>query len=248
MNLKRLLTVSKPGLRARQVLGVSAIYASLIIIVLAFCVVRARLIAKNAADTSEAAVFTNQPFFSLTTNRTFAPGERARLSASYRAIDHLDFRVYQVKDPLKFFKQLDNPHQMGEDEKEQLSNSYRSRLALLERTHSLKSSLYASIKDYVRRQLQRDHREKFNQKFRQPAGPSRTPLNIADYARVPLLNSNQLVSAWRENLPTTADYDQQIINLGERKPGVYLVEAVNENLRAYSIAVVTELTMVQKTT
>ena len=240
--------MSKAGSRGKQLLRVSAIYAALIVTVLAFSVVRARLMARNPDDTSEAPLFTNQPFFSLTTNRTFAPGERARLSASYRGVDHLDFRVYQVKDPLKFFKQLDNPHQMGEDEKEQLSNSYRSRLALLERTHSLKSSLYASIKDYVRRQLQRDHREKFNQKFRQPAGPSRTPLNIADYARVPLLNSNQLVSAWRETLPTAADYDQQIINLGERKPGVYLVEAVNENLRAYSIAVVTELTMVQKTT
>ena len=66
---------------------------------------------------------------------------------------------------------------------------------------------------------------------------------------MPLLNSNQLVSAWRERLPTSAEeYDQQMINLGERKPGVYLVEAVNDNLRAYSIAVVTDLTMVQKTT
>ena len=169
--------MSKAASRGKQLLRVSTIYALLIVTVLAFSVVRARLMAKNTDDTSEAPLFTNQPFFSLTTNRTFAPGERARLSASYRGVDHLDFRVYQVKDPLKFFKQLDNPHQMGEDEKEQLSSSYRSRLALLERTHSLKSSLYASIKDYVRRQLQRDHREKFNQKFRQPAGPSRTPLN-----------------------------------------------------------------------
>jgi len=52
-----------------------------------------------------------------------------------------------------------------------------------------------------------------------PPGPNRTPLNIADYARVPLLNSNQLVSAWRERLPTGSEtYDEQMINLGERKP------------------------------
>jgi len=235
--------------RLKRGLATSSIYLGVIIAALAFSVIRARLMAKSIAVTTQPTSFTDKPFFSLTTNRTFAPGERARLSASYRGVDHLDFRVYQVKDPLKFFKQLDDPHQMGDDEKEQLSSNYRSRLALLERTHSLKSSLYASIRDYVRRQLQRDHREKFNQKFRQPAGPMRTPLNIADYARVPLLNSNQLVSAWRERLPPVSDeYDQQMISLGERKPGVYLVEAVNDNLRAYSIAVVTDLTMVQKTT
>ena len=235
--------------RLKRGLATSSIYLGVIIAAVAFNAIRARLMAKSLADTTQPTSFTDKPFFSLTTNRTFAPGERARLSASYRGVDHLDFRVYQVKDPLKFFKQLDDPHQMGANEKEQLSSNYRSRLALLERTHSLKSSLYASIKDYVRRQLQRDHREKFNQKFRQPGGPMRTPLNIADYARVPLLNSNQLVSAWRERLPPISDqYDQQMISLGERKPGVYLVEAVNDNLRAYSIAVVTDLTMVQKTT
>ncbi|MCU1268030.1 MAG: alpha-2-macroglobulin-like protein [Acidobacteria bacterium] len=241
--------MSKLGPRGQQLLKASAVYIAVIIAVLAFSVVRARLMANKRADVTEPPVYTSQPFFSLTTNRTFSSAERAKLSVSYRSVDHLDFRVYQVKDPLKFFKQLEEPHKMGENEKEQLSNNYRSRLALLERTHSLKSLLYSSIKDYVRRQLQRDHREVFNQKFRQSGGPSRTPLNIADYARVPLLNSNQLVSAWRERLPTSSEeYDQQIVSLGTNKPGVYLVEAVNENLRAYSIAVVTDLTMVQKST
>ena len=241
--------MSKIGPRGQQLLKASAVYAAVIVAVLAFSVVRARLMASKRPDTSEPAVYTSQPFFSLTTNRTFSSAERAKLSVSYRSVDHLDFRVYQVKDPLKFFKQLDDPHQMGENEKELLSNNYRSRLALLERTHTLKSLLYSSIRDYVRQQLQRDHREIFNQKFRQPGGPSRTPLNIADYARVPLLNSNQMVSAWRERLPTSSEeYDQQFVSLGTNKPGVYLVEAVNDSLRAYSIAVVTDLTMVQKTT
>ena len=131
--------MSNPSSRARQLLTISAVYVSLAIGVFGFSVIRARMLAKNLADAAKQVSFTDKPFFSLTTNRTFAPGERAKLSASYRGVDHLDFRVYQVKDPLKFFKQLDNPHQMGENEKEQVSSSYRSRLALLERTHSLKS-------------------------------------------------------------------------------------------------------------
>jgi hypothetical protein len=140
---------------------------------------------------------------------------------------------------------------MGENEKVQMAGD-RNRPSLLERTHSLKSCIYSSIKEYVRAQLQHDHREQFNQKFRAPekqGGPTQMPLNVADYARVPLLNANQMVSAWREKLPPIAnEYDQQSINLGQRKPGVYLIEAVNGDLRAYSIAVVTNLTMVQKTT
>jgi alpha-2-macroglobulin len=239
--------VSKLSPRARQVLTVAAVYLTVIVGVFAFSALRARSLSRAKVEVQP--TFTDKPFFSLTTNRTFAPTERAKLWASYRGIDHLDFRVYQVRDPLKFFKQLEDPHKMGEDEKEQLSSSYRDRLRLLERTHSLKSSLYSSIKEYVREQLQKNHREKFNEKFRAQPGPSRAPLNVADYARVPLLNPTQKVSDWRENLPPMTDeYAQQSINLGERKPGVYLIEAVNDNLRAYSIVVVTELTMVQKTT
>ena len=242
------MTTTNP--RRKRLLTTAAFYALVVLLFFAFTTARARMLSKREpGPTTPVVSFTDKPFFSLTTNRTFAPGERARVWASYRGLDHLDFRVYQVKDPLKFFRQLEDPHQMGEDEKEQVASGYVNRLALLERSHSVKYSLFSSVRNYVREQLQRDHREKFNQKFRAVEGPMHTPLNIADYARVPLLNSNQLVSVWREKLPrNTEEYDEQMINLGPQKPGVYLVEAVYDNLRAYSIAVVTDLTMVQKTT
>ena len=38
-----------------------------------------------------------------------------------------------------------------------------------------------------------------------------------------------------------------MISLGRREPGVYLVEAVNGDLRAFGIVIVTDLAMVQKT-
>ena len=210
--------MSKLSPRVRQILKVSAIYLVVFVGIFGFSLVRARLLSRVRAQAQQP-IFTNNPFFSLTTNRTFAPGERARLWASYNAIDYLDFRVYQVNDPLKFFRQLENPHQMGENEKAQMASD-RNRLSLLERTHSLKSYIYSSIKDYVRAQLQHDHREQFNQKFRQQDKPGgRTALNVADYARVPLLNSNQKISDWREKLPPIAnEYDQTLINLGPQKP------------------------------
>src|SRR4029453_13650194 len=37
-----------------------------------------------------------------------------------------------------------------------------------------------------------------------------------------------------------------MVPLGKREPGVYLVEAVNDNLRAYTVVVVTNLALVEK--
>ncbi|HEV2915147.1 MAG TPA: MG2 domain-containing protein [Pyrinomonadaceae bacterium] len=205
--------------------------------------------ATGQTDAAEEANPDAKPFFSLTTNRTFATTERARLWASFQGVDHLDFRVYRVNDPVKFFQQLDDPHQVGEHEKEELESDYSRKLQVMERTRSLKNWIYAAIREYVRQQLRRDHRQAFNQKFRAGSVSQRTPLNVADYARVPLLNPSQLVSSWREKLPSTeVKYDGVTISLGRREPGVYLVEAVNGELRAYCVAIVTELTMVQKTT
>ncbi|HEY3579866.1 MAG TPA: MG2 domain-containing protein, partial [Pyrinomonadaceae bacterium] len=76
----------------------------------------------------------------------------------------------------------------------------------------------------------------------------RTPLNVADYARVPLLNPDQKVKDWRETLPALENnYDSRMIPLGKLDPGVYLIEGVNGGMRAYSLAIVTNLTMIEKT-
>src|SRR5437879_9851011 len=138
---------------------------------------------------------------------------------------------------------------MGEKEKEEISQGYGARISLLERTHRLKISLFTAVRDYVRAHLLTQHRETFNQKFRKETEPTRTPLNIADYARVPLLNPDQKVKDWREPLsPLENEYDSRMVTLGKQEPGVYLIEAVNGDLRAYSIAIVSNLTMIEKTT
>ena len=61
-----------------------------------------------------------KPFFSLSTNRTYGSNDNARLWVDYQGVDHMDFRVYQVKDPRKFFTGLKDPHQMGKDEEEEV--------------------------------------------------------------------------------------------------------------------------------
>ena len=243
--------MSETSPRMRRYIATAVIYLAIVASAFGFNVIRSRA-ARQAAQPAQPeapTVVSTKPYFSLTTNRTYSPNETARLWASYQNLDYLDFRVYRVKDPSKFFKQLDDPHQMGEKEKEAVAQGYGSRVSILERTHAVKISLFSAVRDYVRSHLIKEHRETFNQKYRKESAPERTPLNVADYARVPLLNPDQKVKDWREKLPALEnEYDSRMISLGKQDPGVYLVEAVNGGLRAYSIAIVTNLTMIEKTT
>ncbi|HKZ02638.1 MAG TPA: MG2 domain-containing protein, partial [Pyrinomonadaceae bacterium] len=189
-----------------------------------------------------------KPYFSLSTHRTYGTSDNPRLWVDYQGVDNLDFRVYQVKDPRKFFTQLKNPHEMGEHV-EEVTGSLPRRKSFLERVRSFKRWAYSGIRTFVRIQLRHDSRQAFNQKFRKQAELVRTPLNVADYARVPLLNPDQLVTSWREPLPPRENlYDRRMVPLGRREPGVYLVEAVANDLRAYTVVVVTDLTMIDKAT
>lgn len=239
--------------RSYRVLTGSLIYLTVIAGVLTIATFRSRAVVKTSFEADQFVTSRTpgsaKPFFSLSTNRTYGSGERARLWIDYQGVDKLDFRVYRVKDPLKFFTQLDNPHQMGEREEEEFAGSVSRSPSVLEQLRAIKRWAATGVKSFMRTQLQHASRRSFNQKFRAEEVVGRTPLNVADYARVPLLNPDQLVSSWREPLsPLEDQYDRRMIPLGKREPGVYLVEAVEGELRAYTVVVVTDLTMVDKTT
>ncbi len=239
--------------RSYRVLTSSLIYLVAIATALTIATLRSR--AKPHTDAESETSYeeslrppATKPFFSLATHRTYGSTDNPRLWVDYQGIDHLDFRVYQVKDPRKFFTNLQDPHQMGEDEQEGVASSLPRRKSFLEKVRTLKRWAYSGIKAFVRGQLKHDSRQAFNQKFRKEADVVRTPLNYSDYARVPLLNPDLVVTTWREPLqPLESLYDQRMIPLGKRSPGVYLVEAVANDLRAYTVVVVTDLTMIQKT-
>jgi uncharacterized protein YfaS (alpha-2-macroglobulin family) len=193
--------------------------------------------------------------FSLSTLRTYYPKESPRVYLHYQGVEALDFRVYQIRDPLTFFRQLEDPHQMGVDEYTEvgeIASRQTRQPSVLEKVRVVKRTFYYGLKSYVRRQLARPTRTAFNERF---LGGEQRPLLEADFARVPLLNPDQLVRSWRQLLPRLSEgpdgegsYDTRMVTIGPREPGVYLVEAVHENLRAYTIALVTDLSVITKTT
>ncbi len=188
-----------------------------------------------------------QPSFSLATNRTYGTHEKARVYINYQGVNSLDFRVYKIKDPFKFFKQLNNPHQMGEEDRAEVSavtETQQRKPSFLEKLRDFKSTIYFAFKGYFRSQLRREARTTFNDKYR---SGERLPIDRASYAQMPLLNPDQLEDSFKQMLtPLDSRWDTRMVVLGEKKPGVYLVEAVNGKLRAYTIAVVSDLTMVTK--
>ncbi|MBS1813113.1 MAG: hypothetical protein JST84_33415 [Acidobacteria bacterium] len=253
---------SKVYLRALRVLR--GLFLFLAVLSVAFAVATLRMRAQGTptvspsptASASPTASPSIKPSFSLSTNRTYGSNDRAKIYVHYQGIDALDFRIYKVKDPAKFFKQLNDPHQMGEADfqtNETVSEVKDSKPGTLEKIHDFKASIWTTVKNYFRKQLNHESRVEFNVKFRGLGGErDRLPLNTADYARVPLLNQDQLVTSFRQRLATDNKYDSRMVIMDKRDPGVYLVEAVNsqtgKDLRAYTVAIVTDLTMVYKTT
>ncbi|MBO0719293.1 MAG: hypothetical protein J2P41_00600, partial [Blastocatellia bacterium] len=231
--------------------GLSSFVAYLFIIAMTFTLahfgMRAQAHQPAQPAASPKAALKVKPRFSLTTTRTYGANEKARVYISYQGITSLDFRLYQIKDPFKFFKKLNDFHRMGKEDSEQVAavtEEVESKPTFLEKVRSFKKSVNLWFKNYFRSQLRSEARTTFNDKFR--SGDS-LPLDYAEYASLPFLNQNQLRARWRQTLPELDnEYDTRMIPLDKREPGVYLVEAVNGDLRAYTIAVVTDMAMITK--
>jgi hypothetical protein len=236
-------------MKLRNRFTTATVYIAVVIATVYFAATRTDAQGENAgaaAQAGEATATTYKPYFSLSTNRTYSTADKTRVWINYVGVEHLDFRVYRVNDPVKFFKRLADPHKIGEQEKLEVTASIKQTPSLIEKIREFKVSVYKSLKNYFRSQLRRESRESLNQKLRGEG--DRLPLNVADFARVPLLNPDQLVSSWRERLqPLDSFYDARMVMLGKRDPGVYLIEAVNGDLRAYTVAVVTDLALINKT-
>ena len=77
--------------------------------------------------------------FSLSTNRTFAPGESVKIQLFARNVPALEFRVYKVRDAEKFFAGLKDVHSYGV--KSYSPSEQIDERTWIERLHDLKAHL-----------------------------------------------------------------------------------------------------------
>lgn len=181
-----------------------------------------------------------EPYFSLSSHRTFAPGEKPTVQLLALNVDAVEFRVYRVNDPILFFQKLEDFHQFG---------GRAPRLphepTLLERFHGFKRNLRILVRDFFRAQFSPETRAKIRdflaERQREPV------LRVATYAQVPVLNEQQLMAVWRQSVPRTRLWETQTVPIPVTNKGFYLVEAVHGEFRAYTILFVTDLGIVTKT-
>jgi len=179
-------------------------------------------------------------YFSLSTNKTFLPGEKINLHLYANGVDALEFRVYKVNNAVRFFEKLDNVHNFGHFvQKEQVESR-----TLLERFHDWKRELWSAIRNFFRRQYSSEVREK----IREERGDAKKSKEVEAtvFAQTPILNSQQLVARWQQKLPPHYYAQTEEVPVSALAKGVYLVEATNGQLRAYTIVIVTEMGLVTK--
>lgn len=168
------------------------------------------------------------------------PGEM-RKGLTFRRVTSLDFRVYRVGDPLKFFAALKDPHTLGSE-----APVVAQERTLLERIALWKAARRDAVLTFVRGQFSHDYRRVRRENAARARIALRRPLEYRQFAQVPLLNRERLVTSWREMLPPVRETEVRQIPLDLPGEGVYVVEAVSAPFKAYTVVIVSDLGLVTK--
>ena len=181
------------------------------------------------------------PAFTLSSSEIFTSRDSPAFNLTFRRLTQLDFRVYRVKDPFAFFAGLRDPHQLGSEE-----YAVPQERSWIERLADWKAGQRSRIRGFFRGQVSYQYRAERRKSQDRQEIAQRVVLNRASFAQVPLLNPDQLITAWRELLPNHRDPEYRRVPLEVKEAGVYLVEAVSGLLRAYTIVIVSDVGIVTK--
>ena len=129
----------------------------------------------------------NEPYFALSSNRTFASGGRPSVSLTAWNVDGLEFRVYRVADPLQFFEQTRGPAPVRRARAAAPARANRAR-----RFHIWKHNLRTAIRASLRAQFTESVSAHFvrGEPEARPAAPA---AKGTAYTAAPVLNPRQLV-------------------------------------------------------
>jgi len=181
--------------------------------------------------------------FYLSTTRTFSPGESVKVQLLARNVPALEFRVYKVKDVQKFFSGLKDLHSFGaqtESPAEQIDER-----TWIERLHDYKAHLWWLVRRFFRGQFTDDARDSFRESQGKLGKRSRV-VGATEFAQIPILNQSQLVARWKLETPPAIVSETQQLPIDGLGAGVYLIEATDGTYKAYTIAIVTGIAIVER--
>ncbi|HEV2487279.1 MAG TPA: MG2 domain-containing protein [Terracidiphilus sp.] len=181
--------------------------------------------------------------FSLSTSRTFASGESVKIQLFARNVPELEFRVYKVNDAQKFFAGLKDLHSFGVQS--QSPGEQIDQRTWLERLHDFKAHLWWLVRHFFRGQFTDEARNSFREQQGKLGKKSRV-VGAAQFAQVPILNASQLVARWKLETPPALVSETQQLPIDGLASGVYLIEATDGTYKAYTVALVTSIAVVER--
>ncbi len=184
--------------------------------------------------------------FNLSTTRSYSPGEKPQIHLYAHNVDVLEFRIYRVEDPERFMMGLPELHSFGNQlpggPKEQIDEP-----TLLERWHDWKHHIWFLVRRFFRDQFSAEARDTLREKQAGMARKSRI-VGAAQFAAIPLLNDKRLVARWRQEMPPTFISDSQELPIDPLPAGFYLIEATDGHFKAYTVLMVSQLALIDRTT
>jgi alpha-2-macroglobulin len=183
--------------------------------------------------------------FNLSTSKSFSPDEQIKIHLYTHNVDALEFRVYRVSDPVRFIENLRELHSFGSDLPFGPGQQIDER-TWLERFHDWKANLWSSIRRFFREQFSSTARREMRAHQTTLARKSRI-VSEAEFAQIPLLNKQQLVARWRQQVPSTYVSDANDLPIKNPGAGLYLVEATDGRYKAYTLVMVSRMALVTRT-
>src|SRR6266508_1002599 len=119
--------------------------------------------------------------FSLASRQVFTTKDNAAIDLDFQAIDHLDFRVYRVKDPRAFFARLKDAHQFGSPEP-----VVPQEQTWLERIAAWKAEQRSDLRESLRRMMSPAYRIERRKRLDQATVSTRRTVQYSTFAQVPL--------------------------------------------------------------
>lgn len=181
--------------------------------------------------------------FSLSTTRTFAPGESVKVQLLAHNVQSLEFRVYKVNNAEKFYAGLKDLHSFGVE-----SQSPSERIderTWIERLHDFKGHVWWMVRRFFRGQFTDGARDSFREQQASLGKRSRV-VGATEFAQIPLLNESQLVARWKLETPPALVSETQQLPIESLAAGVYLIEATDGTYKAYTVAIVTTIAVVER--
>jgi uncharacterized protein YfaS (alpha-2-macroglobulin family) len=203
-----------------------------------------KLLLRLACAVAIAAPLTSQienPYFSLSSMQTFGSHDEPSVMLAGVDVGAVQIRVYKVNDPVRFYSDLEDAHTFG------VSNpGARGKRTWLEVVHNWKRGLRRDIRADLRAQFTESPSAHFT-KPKEKEQPSASPIPRETYfAQAPVLNQEQLVLSFVQPLAGANRWDSTPVPIRVKDKGLYLVEAVHGNLRAYTLLTVSDLVMINK--